>query len=96
MFDDRTLAEFSALDPVYVDGIAGVFNLGQNYSSVFFRWAPVRSDGGIITYEKVPVMVLVQPRAGTICGKGCRLTAILDAQHPPEISAQRVAGALTT
>ena len=25
-------------DPVFVDGIAGVFNLGENFSVMYFRW----------------------------------------------------------
>jgi len=29
--------DYSALDPVFVDGIAGVFNLG-NFSVMYFRW----------------------------------------------------------
>jgi hypothetical protein len=46
---DANLADYAAIDPIYIDGIAGVFNLGANFGTMFFRWAPTRSEGGILT-----------------------------------------------
>jgi hypothetical protein len=83
--DERLLADYAALDPVYVDGIAGVFNLGPNFSTVFFRYNPVRTNSGIIVYERTPTMLLVQPRSALVCGKGCRLNTMLEAQQSPSI-----------
>jgi hypothetical protein len=80
---DHLTADFACLDPIYVDGIAGVLNLGSNFSTLFFRWAPKQSEGGIITFEKVPAMLIVQPRSTLICGRGCAMTAMLQAQQPP-------------
>ena len=34
----QMFGDYSALDPVFVDGIAGVFNLGENFSVMYFRW----------------------------------------------------------
>jgi hypothetical protein len=82
-FTDRLIADFACLDPMYVDGIAGVLNLGSNFSTPFFRWAPRQSEGGIITFEKVPAMLIVQPRSALICGKDCAMTAMLQTQQPP-------------
>jgi hypothetical protein len=92
---ETLLADYAALDPVYVDGIAGVFNLGPNFSAMFFRWQPVRAENGVITYERAPAMVLIQPRAALLCGKGCRLNVALDAQQPPTFSAPRIAAGAT-
>jgi hypothetical protein len=38
--DGRLIADFACLDPVYVDGMAGVLNLGANFASLYFRWTP--------------------------------------------------------
>ena len=37
----RVFGDYSALDPVFVDGTAGVFNLG-NFSLMYFRLALAR------------------------------------------------------
>ena len=36
-YSAQMFGDYSALDPVFVDGIAGVFNLG-NFSVMYFRW----------------------------------------------------------
>ena len=92
---DAHLADFAAIEPIYVDGIAGVFNLGPNFATLFFRWIPVKSEGGIIGYERAPAIVVTQPRSALICGKGCRLNALLDAQGAPTVSAPRVVAGTT-
>jgi hypothetical protein len=43
---DAAFADYAAIEPMYVDGVAGVFNLGTNFGTMFFRWTPVRSEGG--------------------------------------------------
>jgi hypothetical protein len=60
MTDDKQWLDASILDPVYVDGVGSVFNLGGNFGTVFFRFLPVRSGGGII-YERSPVLYIVRP-----------------------------------
>jgi hypothetical protein len=79
-------------EPICVDGIAGVFNLGVNFGTMLFRWVPVRSDGGGLTYERSPTLVLVQPRTSLLCGKSCRVNTILDAQGLPTASSSHAAG----
>ena len=32
---DAHLADFAAIEPIYVDGIAGVFNLGPNFATLY-------------------------------------------------------------
>jgi hypothetical protein len=85
MLSETLLGDYAALDPVYVDGIAGVFNLGPNFSTVFFRYNPVRTDNGIIVYERTPTMLLIQPRSTLVCGRGCQINAMLEAQQAPSI-----------
>jgi hypothetical protein len=92
---DAAIADYAAIEPMYVDGVAGVFNLGANFGTMYFRWVPVRGDGGGITYERSPAFVMVQPRAPLLCGKACRLNAILDAQGLPAASAPRLVGGAT-
>ena len=35
---DAAFADDAAIEPMYVDGVAGVFNLGANFGTMFFRW----------------------------------------------------------
>ena len=73
---DAAFADYAAIEPMYVDGVAGVFNLGANFGTMFFRWTPVRSEDGPVMFERSPGLVLVQPRSALLCGKSCRLNAI--------------------
>jgi hypothetical protein len=85
--------DFAALDPIYVDGVAAVFNLGPNFATMFFRWAPVKCNGGVI-YERTSSHVIVQPRSSLLCRSGCSIVAMLDAQGQPQTAEPRlVAGA---
>jgi hypothetical protein len=85
---EQLINDFACLDPTYVDGIAGVLNLGSNFSTLFFRWNPARTEGGVIAYERIPALVLMQPRSALICGNGCRLNTMLEAQQPPALAPQ--------
>ena len=80
LLSDANLADYAAIEPMYVDGVAGVFNLGANFGTMFIRWTPVRSEDGPVMFERSPAFVLVQPRSALLCGKSCRLNAILNAQ----------------
>jgi hypothetical protein len=64
---DELLAEFAALDPVYVDGAVGLVDLGENFSTLMFRWVPVTSANGVLLYERQPAMVLVRPKSSLRC-----------------------------
>ena len=48
-YEDRLLADFACLDPVYVDGIftEGVTNLGANFITPYFRWMPINTENGV-------------------------------------------------
>ena len=68
--DGDLLAEFSCLDPLYVDGIAGLVNLGDTFATCFFRWAAAKAEGGLIVQERMPAVYLVRPRASITCSAG--------------------------
>jgi hypothetical protein len=64
--DERLINEIGNIDPVYVDGVATVLDLGPNFGTVYFRYVPVQSGGQII-YTKTPILYLVRPRASSVC-----------------------------
>ena len=76
--DERLMAEFACLDPVYVDGIAGLMNLGTNFSIQYFRWTPVGVEGGKVLYQKTAALRLVRPRASLIACKSCDFNKIIE------------------
>jgi hypothetical protein len=62
---DRILADFSCLDPTYVDGVFadGVVSLGVNIRVPLYRLDPERDrDTGVIGLRRTPALVLVGPR----------------------------------
>jgi hypothetical protein len=76
-FDERVIADFACLDPVYVDGVVteGVVNLGTNFATPFFRWTPIVRDGRT-TFEKTAALYVVRPIAS------------LDPRDPPALLLQ--------
>ena len=77
--DERLMAEFSCLEPTYVDGIAGVLNLGENIAMLMFRWQPVHSDSGGIILHRAPAMYLVRPRSSVLrCKPGCEFGKLVE------------------
>lgn len=82
--DERLMADFGCLDPVYVDGVAGVLNLGANFAMLFYRWAPMKQHGALVTCEQVPAVCIIRPRASLLCDHTCAFTQMLNAQHVPE------------
>jgi hypothetical protein len=70
--DASAMAEFQALDPVYVDGRVGpLINLGDNFASRYFRWMPVHSESGVVLYKKVPALLLVRPMSSLVRCRDC-------------------------
>jgi hypothetical protein len=83
--DDKMLADIAALDPVYVDGVGGVTNLGANFGTLFFRYVPVKTENGGLLYERTPVLYVMRPRSSLICGNSrCRFVEALSGP-PPEL-----------
>lgn len=80
--DERLIADFACLDPIYTDGIAGYMNLGANFATLFFRWSPVRIEDGQIIFERAPALCLVRPRA-SITDRD--YAAILEGQRAPSL-----------
>lgn len=78
--DERLMADFACLEPVYADGIAGLINLGENYGTLLYRWQRV----GPGKLERVPALYLVRPRSILgVCRPNCYFTRLLDGQTPP-------------
>ena len=84
--DEKLIADFACIDPVYVDGVAGILNLGSNFGMMFYRLVPVYSDGFGIRLEQVPALYVVRPKASvTLCAviEGCPFRAIMGAPRMP-------------
>jgi len=60
--NDRLLADFACIDPVYVDGIARILNLGTNFQILYFRWVPTQSEHGLVTMVKTPAASVIRPK----------------------------------
>ena len=35
---EKLIADFGCIEPVYVDGVAGLLNWGTNFATLYFRW----------------------------------------------------------
>jgi hypothetical protein len=83
--NDRLLADFACIDPIYADGVAGVLNLGENFAMYFFRWVPSRSEHGIVTMEKVPAATIIRPKTSvTMCTQNnCTFLKWIETAKPP-------------
>lgn len=81
--DERLMADFACLDPIYVDGTAGAMNLGETFATLYFRWVAVRSTDGGMTYERAPALYLVRPKSVITCAAACPTRHWLNAALPP-------------
>ena len=66
---EQLMADFACLDPVYVDGVAGLMNLGDNFAALYFRWKVVGAGPHGKLYERQPAVVLVRPIQSVGCPK---------------------------
>ena len=65
---DQLMADFACMDPVYVDGIAGLMNIGgTNFSTLYFRWKAVGVGPRGKLYKRSPALVLVRPITSVPC-----------------------------
>jgi hypothetical protein len=62
MTEDEVIS-FNCLEPQYVDGIAGMVNLGANLAVLYFRWQMTASG----LYERAPALRIVGPIASITC-----------------------------
>jgi hypothetical protein len=80
MTEDETIA-FNCLDPIYVDGIAGMARLaGDNFATFFFRWE--LSAAGV--YTRSPALRVVGPIASITCRSCADIVSGL--KKPPTMS----------
>jgi hypothetical protein len=80
--DERLMADFACLDPVYVDDAAGAVNLGTNVQLLFYRWARVSNNGNPNDYEKTAVVNLILPRTSILTRSGI-IASWLHLSTPP-------------
>jgi hypothetical protein len=59
--DEWLIADASCLDPIYSDGLAGVWQNGTNYTTIYFRYQPVKSENGVLVFERVRILCVVRP-----------------------------------
>lgn len=83
--DDSLISSFSSIDPIYVDGVCGFLNLGENFAQVYYRWQPICAEGCGFRYEKVPTVSIVRPKSSILtCGNHCTFRASVGAQLTPQ------------
>ena len=61
--DERTLLAVSCIEPVIVDGVAGLIDYGDTFAAVYFRRRAVRIEHGHMVCACDPVHVVVRPKA---------------------------------
>lgn len=66
--DERTLAAIACIEPIHVDGMIGVIDLGETFLTCFYRLRAVKFDAGQMVYEREPVLSLVRPRHSLVPG----------------------------
>jgi hypothetical protein len=86
IIDERLFADFACLDPIYVDDMVGVLNLGANFNMLFYRWVP-RANDGLITYDRSPALSLVLPRTSVLARDGVVASWLHGQPAPKELPA---------
>lgn len=81
---ERLMADFACLDPVYVDDMAGVINLGTNFQMLFHRWSPQSDREGGVAFEKIPALTLILPRTSILARSDGFIASLLKMQAAPE------------
>jgi hypothetical protein len=72
--EENAMAEFAAIDPIYVDGrLDPLVNLGANFATYYFRWIPVQSKTGEVLYKKTPALILIRPLASLDVCHDCKV-----------------------
>lgn len=66
--DERTLLTAACIDPVFVDGVEGLIDYGNNFGAVYFRRRAVRVENGHAIYEHEPMHVIVRPKSSLTAG----------------------------
>lgn len=82
LLSERLRAEFGEMQPIYIDGVAGLLNLGDNFATYYFRWVASIQSGAVC---RQPALVLIRPRKSMLCRKDCMVERTLDCQKRPHI-----------
>lgn len=80
---EQLLVDFACLDPIYVDGVAGLLNFGASFGVLYYRWVAVRSEGGRMIYEKAPALHVRQPRSSLVTGQSGLFAKLIDQAGSP-------------
>lgn len=86
--DERTLADIACIEPIPVDGVLGLINLGETFLTCYFRWRAVKFENGATVYERTPAHVILRPRSAALAPFG----EWLNAQRAPEQVAHQMIG----
>jgi hypothetical protein len=78
---DLLITDAACLDPIYADGIGGATNLGSNFGTIYFRWVPMRSESGLLVYEKAPALYVVMPKTSILTPNGV-LARMIEGPEP--------------
>jgi hypothetical protein len=60
--DENILGEVAGMEPVPVDGLLGLVNLGDTFLTCYYRWVPLKFENGILVREKHVTLVITSPR----------------------------------
>jgi hypothetical protein len=80
--NERLMADFACLDPVYVEDAAGVVNLGTNFQLLLYRWARMANNGDSNDFERTAAVNLILPRTCVLARSGI-IASWLQASTPP-------------
>ena len=59
-FDERLMAEFAGMEPIYAHGIARAVSVGSDVVVYLWKWGVSAHDGQVC---QVPAVLLIRPRA---------------------------------
>jgi hypothetical protein len=81
MYDltEDEIVAFNCLEPLYVDGVAGMANLGTNFAILYFRWNMIVGGG----HEKVPALKIIRPVSSIIACRSCFFKDAVSGLQPP-------------
>lgn len=80
--DERLMADFACLEPIYIDGAAGYMNLGANIVCFYYRWQVTKYENGNPVFEKMPALQIIRPKNSLVCAGRCLASTTLTVPAP--------------
>lgn len=85
MSDRKFFEDLPFIEPVHVDGVLGVFNMGTDFMTCYFRWRPALLASGQIGTEKVLAHVIVRPMTSILYRDGPMAKQLAGQRLPAEV-----------